>query len=826
MSTNASPASEPRRGPRIDPSQFEHFLRVLDPNAKWLTFQTFTDREQKPQPDPFAKVFNASRFTRGLLDLYEQGAGAWVTINDTEGNGRKASAVTRVRAVWQEDDDGFEGEFPLEPSLVVETSPGHFHRYWLVSGDWPADEQGRKDFAGVMACMVAAYGSDKGAKDISRVLRVPGFLHRKNPAEPHMVRIVGGNRRRYTRAQIMEAFPPPEKTAAPRGNGHAGGSDSESHAELVRQVLAGENYHGALTQLAWRHIGARMPAGQVVEHLRGLMRSIPDERRDERWHARFAEIPRLVSSAEGKRSSNGAAEQAGSDKTWPDPVPLPCSLLEVAPFDYGMLPEKLRPWVEDVSERMQCPPDYVAVTVMVGLAITIGRKVAMRPKLADDWSVVPNMWGLCIGPPGIMKSPAQSEGLRPLKMLATAAREAFNMAKAEYEIKAAAAKARTENNKKEVAKALAKNSKATIDDLLKPQLPDGEEPTCKRYITTNTSVEALGEVLQQNPNGIGVDRDEALSLLERLDEEGRADERGFYLSGWNGDTPYTFDRIGRGLDLHIPAVCISIIGGTQPARISQYLAQVKRGARGNDGLIQRFGLMVWPDIIPTWTNVDRKPNREARDAACRVFEQLDQLDWRLIGARRDRGLGGDEEGLPFLRPSEDAHSLFVAWRTELEHRLRRSELDPMLESHLAKYRKLIPGIALTVRLADTHHLGDAGAGTVGLVAVEKALKWAAYLETHAARTYASTTIAATDASRAIIAKVNSGHLKEQFGSREIVRAQWSMLRDRETIHAALQLLVDHDWLEVITKETGGRRATVYSVNPKALSQGNTHQGGT
>src|SRR5262249_55221282 len=124
------------------------------------------------------------------------------------------------------------------------------------------DEQGRTDFAGVMACMCTHYGSDKGAKDISRVLRMPGFLHRKNPEEPYMVRVVGGNRRRYTRAQITAAFPAPEKA---RAHGHAGTGDSEAHAELVRQVLTGENYHGALTALAWRQIGAGMPAGQVVE---------------------------------------------------------------------------------------------------------------------------------------------------------------------------------------------------------------------------------------------------------------------------------------------------------------------------------------------------------------------------------------------------------------------------------------------------------------------------------------------------------------------------------------------------------------------------------
>jgi hypothetical protein len=43
----------------------------------------------------------------------------------------------------------------------------------------------------------------------------------------------------------------------------------------VHQVLTGENFHSALTALAWRHISAGMPAGQIVEHLRGIMLSIP-----------------------------------------------------------------------------------------------------------------------------------------------------------------------------------------------------------------------------------------------------------------------------------------------------------------------------------------------------------------------------------------------------------------------------------------------------------------------------------------------------------------------------------------------------------------------
>jgi uncharacterized protein DUF3987 len=135
------------------------------------------------------------------------------------------------------------------------------------------------------------------------------------------------------------------------------------------------------------------------------------------------ERPHVNGDASGDQSS-----PASTPIDWPDPVPLPTSLLPVAPFDYAMLPESVRPWVEDVTERMQSPPDYAAVTVMTALGSLIGRKIAVRPKLEDNFSVVPNKWGMLIGPPGIMKSPSQNEGLAPLKQLAAAAREAFALA--------------------------------------------------------------------------------------------------------------------------------------------------------------------------------------------------------------------------------------------------------------------------------------------------------------------------------------------------------------------------------------------------------------
>jgi len=73
--------------------------------------------------------------------------------------------------------------------------------------------------------------------------------------------------------------------------------------------------------------------------------------------------------------------------------------------------------VADIAARVQCPSDFVAVGVIVSAAAVIGRKVAIRPKRPDDWAVVPNLWGLAVGPPGLMKSPALAEALRPLSRL-------------------------------------------------------------------------------------------------------------------------------------------------------------------------------------------------------------------------------------------------------------------------------------------------------------------------------------------------------------------------------------------------------------------------
>jgi hypothetical protein len=481
---------------------------------------------------------------------------------------------------------------------------------------------------------------------------------------------------------------------------------------------------------------------------------------------------------------------------WPEPKPLPDGLLPVAPF-YAFLPDSIAPWVLDISERMQCPPDFVGVAGMVALGSTIGRKIAIRPQRKTDWFEVPNLWACIIGRPGAMKSPAMAEALKPMNRLDAKAREDNDAAAKAFAIELEVHKLAKEEGAKK-ARAALKDGKRGAADLL--DIAEPEEPKTRRYIVNDCSYEALGVVMADNPSGVLGFRDELVSLLRTLDREDNAAARGFYLSAWNGTGGYTFDRIIRG-KTHIEAACLSLLGSTQPGRIAEYIRRASGGA-GDDGLIQRFGLLVWPDQSPEWRNVDRYPDGAARAAAFETFERLDALDPDSIGCERDAF-----ETMPFLRFDNAAQGLFEEWRPRLETRLRSNELSPALESHLAKYRKLIPSLALIGQIAD-------GGGAIGETSLLRALAFADYLESHAKRAYGAASEAETASAKAILSKIRRGELSDGFTARDVHQKGWAHLANKEQVQAGLDLLADFDWLTAATLNTGGRPRVSYTINPR------------
>lgn len=305
------------------------------------------------------------------------------------------------------------------------------------------------------------------------------------------------------------------------------------------------------------------------------------------------------------------AHQALDDaKIIPEPLP---ELPPAMPFNYDFLPASIRDYTKDISERMQCPPDFAAVNTYVMLSAPIGCKIGIRPKRRDNWVIVPNLWGVTIGGSGVMKSPNRNEVLKPLKQLQVDLSHEVYGRNVQLINTSEEEKLRNQVRKSLAKKALNDNLSADISSILNdssntpPQIE-----SAPRFITNDATAEALGQLMIDNPNGILFEADELIGLLKNLDKQGQEGSRAFYLTAADGNQSYTIDRIIRGTNLHIESACLSIIGGIQPGVLAEYIRDALSGGAGADGLLQRFGLMVYPDISSVYQYVDRLTNKPGK----------------------------------------------------------------------------------------------------------------------------------------------------------------------------------------------------------------------
>lgn len=508
-------------------------------------------------------------------------------------------------------------------------------------------------------------------------------------------------------------------------------------------------------------------------------------------------------------------EQVLKSFEWPEPTPLKSIKKDLSPvisLPAALIPEPYQPWLTDIAERMQCPLDYVAVAALIASASLIGAGCRVRPKKNDSWSVVPNLWGGIVGRPSTLKSPSLKEVLKPMKALEEEAYATFEKESQAHEIELESHKVQKEAIRKRMGKAADLRNdldiRLAVEEL--KMLKEPPSPIWKRYCTNDTTIEKMHELLSQNPRGLLLYRDELMGLLTTWDKVGHEADRSFYLEAWNGDDSKTTDRIGRGTT-HTKNLCISILGSTQPDKLLSYFQQSLSGFC-NDGLLQRFQLLVYPDEVKNWTLIDKKPNITAQREAASIMKELASMNFCDYGAIQE----GEET--PYFCFTDHAQHTFFVWLTELEREKLNAEEEPILLEHFAKYRKLMPSLALIFHLINV--ASGKARGPISVDCVEKAAAWCEYLEHHARRIYEMGLSPGYQAARNLARRIQWRDLNDSFDVRDVYRKEWAFLKTREEVEAACELLIDLGWLKEGTVSEGRKTKRCFSVNPKILKRGN------
>lgn len=487
--------------------------------------------------------------------------------------------------------------------------------------------------------------------------------------------------------------------------------------------------------------------------------------------------------------------------------PIESQLREVEPLEAVGIPEPLRLWITDAAYRLNCPPDFIAVSAIVTAGSLIGSRLAVKPKANDPWNEVPNLWGGIIAPPSSKKTPATNEALKLLEPLEVAAEQQYDEDKTEAAVELDLLATEEKQLKSKLKTDNRDETKARLKQIA--QAKKDLQPVRVRYQVNDTTQEKLADICVENPKGVLAFRDELTGLLRSWEKQGNESARAFYLEAWNGKNSYRIDRVVKGSSM-IPTLCASVFGGIQPDKIKQYVTEMLSGE--NDGLMQRFQLLIYPDPEP-YNYVDKAPNRQAKQKAAELMEALayaDEAEFERWGAKQ----GEDRYYIGF---DPYAQLEFEQWNKRLHSKIHSGEYSSAEEQHLSKYPSLMPCLALIFHALEAAAYPSRTFEGINAPAAQKAIYWCDYLEQHARRVYALGN--ANAAAEKLSKQISAGKLHSGFKPREVQQKGWEHLRKAAQVKEALSELEAAGWIKAEESDpmgTGRKADPTYTIHPDAI----------
>ena len=561
--------------------------------------------------------------------------------------------------------------------------------------------------------------------------------------------------------------------------------------------------------------------------------SAPDPKQAALWLCEQIDVDRAsLGWKENAKRDSSQQHQAGTsssdkqskalsreDEAWPDPGSLAPPVPPAPRFPMAALPHAIAAFVSDEADRMQAPPDLLAIPALIMLAGCIGKDAVIRPKRHDDWAERACLWSMVIQPPGSMKSAAIAKATAALRHIEARWRKEDKQKHAEWSELKADADFRLKAYEKDFAQAM-KSGGYDGPPPPKPRAVDDlpEEPKPRRLVAQDVTAEKLGELMVDS-RGLTLVRDELSGWVLNMSRYNAGSDRQFYLEAYSGG-PGVVDRIRRG-ELYIPDVYVNIVGGIQPS-VAKKLFSVQDGS--DDGFLDRFGLIAFPDLPDEWQLVDRWPETGLRQAVNAIADKLAAADWAVtLHTDADVEAG---KAKPYVRFSPAAQEIFNAWLTEHMPAVNASENAPIVGFY-SKARGLLGRLTLVIHLAAWAAGDESDPRTVSEQSLGRAL---AILEEYLVPMWRRVMAAFSKAPVVDGAHKIGEYIRKKGldGIRvaDISKQDWSGLNDRAAIEAALRTLVDRDWLaepEAVSGPRGGRPSATYRVNPKVhLAFGGDH----
>ncbi len=385
-----------------------------------------------------------------------------------------------------------------------------------------------------------------------------------------------------------------------------------------------------------------------------------------------------------------------------DAFTSPPALPEAPPFLIKAMPAACRPLISEAEAALGCAPELVALPMLAALSSAIGTSRIVEVK--GGWREWAALFLAVVASPGAMKTPAAKVAKKPVFDLQRKLGKAYAEDKEDW--------------KREVRQWEVEKRDAQKAGQPAPEEP--EAPTMSRCVASDTTVEALVCILEDNPRGLLVHKDELAGWVRSMDQYkgGKGSDRQHWLSFWSGDEVVVDRKSRMGEPLIVAKPFVSLFAGIQPAMLGEL------GAGTEDGLMDRF-LFAYPKARHVRFSYE-EVSAESQGRYAALYEKLADLH-----------LATDEHGDPNPKPlklAPEAKSFFAERVNSLGAEMLQPGFPSRLEGVWSKLRGHLARLSLVLAVCRCAE-GGVREERVEREDVEAASALLAYFAAHARRVY-------------------------------------------------------------------------------------------
>lgn len=473
---------------------------------------------------------------------------------------------------------------------------------------------------------------------------------------------------------------------------------------------------------------------------------------------------------------------------------------EAPPFPLHILTRFWQREIEALAFNGAAPIDYAAATLFATSASLIGNSRWVSP--FPGWVEATVMWCQIIGPPSANKSPAQRPYMKFLNDLEASWEPEYQEAKRLWQSR----KKQSDTKRKqwEIRMAAALEKGEDVGDMPSDCIAP-PEPTRRRALVGDSTLEALVRLTTANPRGFLNYRDEMTGWVQNLSRYGGAGatDRPAWLEAFGGGV-YTVDRVKDGGEpVRVRNFNVSILGGIQPEPL------LAMASSAEDGLQARF-MPFWPE------NTIRKINRRERtESRARLpFEALAGLRMKKV---KTTGLW-EPVIVPF---SSQAMDVFEEWSNN--RKVAEQYAPSKLSGAFGKADAHVTRMALVLEMLrwaeDPFNDQPLGPEEVSVDSVRKAIDFREnYLKHMQMRVFGFTGESEVARMARSIAEWITFNEIEHFRIRQLKREGGipgiSSRTSSEQIEEALGYLLSLRWLSIEEAQGRGRPSPKYLVNER------------